>query len=127
PRLPERAGRRPGCSPHTPPPRSGLLYRARAARGCRIEIALTFLASDSPLSIETIATSAAPEPFGHQPQAIKAGPFLFFSTQLPVDSHGRVPAALKRHPAFPYYGQPSKLQLRYMLMNITAICGKAGS
>ncbi|HJY79908.1 MAG TPA: RidA family protein [Candidatus Binatia bacterium] len=98
-----------------------------AARGCRIEISLMLLAGDSPLRIETIETSEAPEPFGHQPQAVKAGSFLFFSTQLPVDSQGRIPAELKRHPAFPYAGQPPKLQLRYMLKNIVAICEKAGS
>jgi len=113
--------------PNKPPARSVIPYMGLAARGCRIEISLTLLAGDSSLRIETIETSEAPEPFGHQPQAVKAGPFLFFSTQLPVDSQGRIPAELKRHPAFPYSGQPPKLQLRYMLKNVTAICEKAGS
>ena len=113
--------------PNKPPARSVIPYMGLAARGCRIEISLTLLAGDSSLRIETIETSEAPEPFGHQPQAVKAGNFLFFSTQLPVDSHGRLPAELKRHPVFPYHKQPPKLQLQYMLKNVAAICEKAGS
>jgi len=62
-----------------------------AGRGCRIEIALTLLASDSDLAIETVETSEAPEPVGHEPQAVRAGSFLFFSTQLPIDSRDGSP------------------------------------
>lgn len=113
--------------PNHPPARVVIPYMGLAGRGCRIEVSLMLLAGDSKLTIETIETSEAPEPFGHEPQAVKAGNFLFFSTQLPVDSKGRIPAELKRHPAFPYYGQPPKLQMRYMLKNVAAICEKAGT
>jgi enamine deaminase RidA (YjgF/YER057c/UK114 family) len=113
--------------PENPPARTVVPYCGLAARGCRIEIAMKLLASDSPLQRETIETSDAPEPFLHEPQAVRAGDFLFFSTQLPVDSAGRVPKELLRDPSFPHYGEPPKLQLRYMLNNVAAICAAAGT
>jgi enamine deaminase RidA (YjgF/YER057c/UK114 family) len=96
-------------------------------KGCRVEIAFKLLTNDSPLQIETIETSDAPEPFGHEPQAVKVGNFLFFSTQVAADSSGALAPETKRHPNFPYYGQPAKLQMRYILKNVSAICEKAGT
>jgi enamine deaminase RidA (YjgF/YER057c/UK114 family) len=113
--------------PSNQPARVVVPYMGLAAHGCRVEIALTLVAGDSGLTVETIETSEAPEPFLHEPQAVRAGNFLFFSTQLPVDSEGRLAAETKRHPSFPYYGQPPKLQLRYMLENVAAICQAAGT
>jgi enamine deaminase RidA (YjgF/YER057c/UK114 family) len=113
--------------PENPPARVVVPYMGLAARGCRIEIALTLLASEATVARETVETSEAPEPFLHEPQAVKAGSFLFFSTQLAVDSQGRLAAETKRYPSFPYYGQPPKLQVRYMLKNVAAICEAAGT
>src|SRR4029077_17574410 len=93
----------------------------------RIEIAMKLLANDSDLRIETIETSDAPEPFGHEPQAVKAGRFLFFSTQMAFDSSGALAAQTKRHPEFPWYGQPAKRQMRYMLENVARISDAAGT
>jgi enamine deaminase RidA (YjgF/YER057c/UK114 family) len=113
--------------PENPPARTVIPYMALGGKGSRVEVAMKLLAGDSSLTVETIETSAAPEPFGHEPQAVKAGNFLFFSTQLPADSKGRLAAETKRHPSFPYYGQPPKLQVRYMLKNVAAICEAAGT
>ena len=113
--------------PKDPPARTVVPYCGLAARGCRIEISMKLLANDSALRKETIETSDAPEPFLHEPQAVRAGDFLFLSTQLPVDSAGRVPKELLREPAFPFYGEPPKLQLRYMLKNVASICEAAGT
>jgi enamine deaminase RidA (YjgF/YER057c/UK114 family) len=113
--------------PEDPPARSTIPYCGLAARGCRIEISLTLLHGESPLRKETVATSAAPEPRRHEPQAVKAGSFLFFSTQLPVDSAGVVPKELLHHPELPYLRQPAKLQTEYLLENVAAICEAAGT
>jgi enamine deaminase RidA (YjgF/YER057c/UK114 family) len=113
--------------PKNPPARVVIPYMGLGGRGSRVEIALKLLASDSRLSAQTIETSDAPEPVGHEPQAIKAGNFLFFSTQMPFDSSGSLAAETKRHPSFPFYGQPPKLEMRYMLNNVSAICDAAGT
>jgi enamine deaminase RidA (YjgF/YER057c/UK114 family) len=58
---------------------------------------------------------------------VKAGDFVFFSTQMAFDSSGALAAETKRHPEFPWYGQPAKLQMRYMLKNVAAISEAAGT
>lgn len=52
---------------------------------------------------------------------------LFLSQRLPVDASGKVPEAMVRHPSFPYYGQPARQQMNYMLKNVAAICEAAGT
>ena len=113
--------------PNGGPARTTVPYCGLAARGCRIEISLILLHGESNLERTTIETSAAPEPHGHEPQAVRAGDFLFFSTQLPVDSTGAVPASLLPDPELPYLCQRSKLQTRYMLENMSAICAAGGT
>lgn len=113
--------------PTNPPARTVIPYMGLGGKGSRIEIAFKLLANDSPLSIETIETSAAPEPLGHEPQAVKAGNFLFFSTQMPFDSSGALAKEVQRHPEFPFYGQPPKMEMEYMLSNVSAICEAAGT
>jgi enamine deaminase RidA (YjgF/YER057c/UK114 family) len=113
--------------PDTPPARVVIPYTGIAVQGARIEIALVLLADDSQLTIERIETSAAPEPFLHEPQAVRAGDLLFLSTQLPADGKGRVPDDLLRPPGFPHYGQPARRQLAWMLENAAAICEAGGT
>jgi enamine deaminase RidA (YjgF/YER057c/UK114 family) len=113
--------------PENPPARVVIPYMGLGGKGSRIEIAMKLLANDSDLTIETVETSDAPEPLGHEPQAVKAGPFLFFSTQMAFDSSGALAAETKRHPEFPWYGQPAKEQMRYMLKNVAAISEAAGT
>jgi enamine deaminase RidA (YjgF/YER057c/UK114 family) len=113
--------------PTNPPARCVIPYMGLGGKGSRIEIALTLLANDSPLTIETIATPNAPKPFSHEPQAIKAGNLLFLSQQIASDEAGVLPPALGRDPRYPYYGQPGRAQMRYMLGNVAAICEAAGT
>ena len=58
---------------------------------------------------------------------MKVGSFLFFSTQMAFDSTGALAAETKRHPEFPWYGQPAKRQMHYMLGNVAAISEAAGT
>ncbi len=113
--------------PKTPPARCVIPYMGLGTMGSRIEIALTLLAGDSKLSIETIETSDAPEPFSHEPQAVRVGNFLFLSQQMACDSRGRLVDGMLRHPNFPWYGMPGKSQMRYMLKNVAAICEAGGT
>ncbi len=96
-------------------------------RGSKIEIALTLLADDSELEIETIETSEAPEPFSHEPQAVKVGNFLFLSQQMACDSNGVLVDGMLRHENFPWYGLPGQRQMRHMMKNISAICEAGGT
>ena len=121
----DRAWRR--WFPTNPPARVVIPFMGLAVRGARIEIALTLLADDSTLSIQTIEAAAAPEPVGPAPQAVRAGSFLFFSGLLPIDARGRLASETRAHPAFPFEVQPAKLQIRYQLRNAAAICSAAGT
>jgi enamine deaminase RidA (YjgF/YER057c/UK114 family) len=121
----ERAWRR--WFPENPPARVIVPYTGLGGRGSRIEIAMALLADDSSLSIDTIETSGAPEPVGHEPQAVKAGDFVFFSSLLPVDSDGAVPAGLLPDPQRPFYSQPARAQMHAMLAHADAICRAAGT
>jgi enamine deaminase RidA (YjgF/YER057c/UK114 family) len=113
--------------PENPPARVVVPYMGLGGKGSRVEIAMKLLAKDSDLRIETIETSDVPEPLGHEPQAVKAGDFLFFSTQMAFDSKGRLAEETRRHPEFPWYGQPAKQQMRYVLQNVSAISEAAGT
>lgn len=113
--------------PDNPPARCVIPYMGLGTKGSRIEIAFILLADDSKLTIETVQTSDAPEPFSHEPQAIRAGDFLFLSQQMACDSKGRLAEGMLRHPEFPWYGLPGQNQMRYILKNVAAICEAGGS
>jgi enamine deaminase RidA (YjgF/YER057c/UK114 family) len=113
--------------PNNPPARCVIPYMGLGGKGSRVEIALTLLANDSQLKIETITTDKAPKPFSHEPQAIKTGNFLFLSQQMAFDETGQLAEGMTRDPNFPYYGQPARAQMRYMLKNVAAICEAGGT
>ena len=113
--------------PNNPPARCVIPYMGLGTRGSRIEIAFTLLADDSPLTIERIETSEAPEPWSHEPQAVKVGNLLFLSQQMACDSRGVLADGMLRNPEFPWYGLPGQAQMRYMLKNVASICEAAGT
>jgi enamine deaminase RidA (YjgF/YER057c/UK114 family) len=113
--------------PNNPPARSVVPHVGLGAAGARVQIALTLLATGSSLSMETIETSEAPEPFSHEPQAVKVGNFLFLSQQMATTSKGELAPGMLRVPEYPWYGSPGTAQMRYMMQNVAAICEKAGT
>jgi enamine deaminase RidA (YjgF/YER057c/UK114 family) len=113
--------------PNNPPARCVIPNMGLNGKGSRIEIALTLLANDSSVKIETIKTDKAPKPFSHEPQAVKVGNLLFLSQQLPCDENGSLIPEGARNPNFPFYGLPAQEQMRYMLKNVAAICEAAGT
>ena len=103
-------------------PRSGMNH-SRA----KVEVSLMALTNDAQLKKKSIETSDAPEPFGHEPQAIQVGQLLFYSTQMAFDSSGNIAEGMTRNSAAPWYGRPAQSQMRYMMTNINAIAESAGS
>ncbi|MGD9695136.1 MAG: RidA family protein [Thermoleophilia bacterium] len=112
--------------PENPPARVVIPQMGLGGKGSKVEIAMKLLTDDASITKETIETSDAPEPQVHEPQAVRAGNFLFFSSVLPADENG-LAEETRRHPNFPWYGIPEVLQMEYMLKNIDAICSAAGT
>jgi enamine deaminase RidA (YjgF/YER057c/UK114 family) len=113
--------------PNDPPAKTVVPYSGLGARGQLVEIAVTALTNDSELPRQAIETSDAPEPLGHEPQAMRAGQYLFYSQQMAFDSTGALAKGMQRAPGYPYYGQPAKNQVDYMLGNVARIATAAGS
>tara|TARA_Y100000588_G_scaffold36708_1_gene35248 strand:+ start:867 stop:2150 length:1284 start_codon:yes stop_codon:yes gene_type:complete len=103
-------------------PRSGMNHSK-----AKVEVSFMALTNDARLKKQSIETSDAPEPFGHEPQAIQVGQLLFFSTQMAFDSSGNIAEGMVRNAAAPWYGRPAQSQMRYMMSNINSIAEKAGS
>lgn len=113
--------------PENPPARVVIPYMGLGGMGSRIEIAMKLLADDASISKETIETSDAVQPPWHEPQAVKAGDFVFFSTVTTADERGMLPAEVQRNPGFPHYGLPPQMEMEYILKNVSAICEAAGT
>ena len=113
--------------PDRPPARVVYPFAALGGLGWRVEIGLQVLADDAAIEIETIETSDAPEPFLHEPQAVRADGLLFMSTQLPVDATGAVPERLRPDPLRPHHLDVAREQARYVIQNVEAICAAAGA
>lgn len=119
----ERSWRR--WFPERPPARTLVPYAGIAGRGCRVEIALTLLAGNSP--IETIESSEAHEPLWNEPQAVRVGELLFISNQLPLERDGTLPRRLRDDGGFPHLRDLARLQADRILENLDAICRAGGS
>jgi len=110
-----------------PPARTVVTGAQLVVKGLRVEIALTLLAKDAAIRKQAIHAEGVPGGPGHAPHAVKAGPLVFLSTQLPIDADGAVPAAMRRSAAMPYFRSCARLQAEYVLGNIAAICRAAGT
>jgi|TARA_B110000196_G_scaffold222666_1_gene191725 enamine deaminase RidA (YjgF/YER057c/UK114 family) len=107
--------------PNNPPARFVLPHSGMNHRDIKVEASLMLLTDESHLKKEVIEASDAPKPLGHEPQAIKVGNLLFFSTQMAFDNNGKLAEGMTRNPAAPWYGRPAQTQMRYMMENINAI------
>lgn len=112
--------------PASPPARTIVTGVSPALPGARVEVALSCIVPGRGLEKTVIETGEAPEPIGHQPQAIKAGSFLFLSGQMAAGPDG-IAAGVIPDSRFPYYGAPARQQMRYILGNVGGICEAAGT
>jgi enamine deaminase RidA (YjgF/YER057c/UK114 family) len=113
--------------PVNPPARTTAPVKSLGVPGARIAINLIAYLPGAGDIRRTIATDAAPRPLAHEPQAVQAGPLLFFSQQMATDYRTGVPAEARLNPAFPYYGSESAQQVNYIVKNVEAICAAAGT
>lgn len=113
--------------PIDPPARTTAPVKDLGIPGARVAINLiAFLPGPNQVR-RTIHTDLAPRPLAHEPQAVQAGPLLFFSQQMATDYRTGVPTEARLNPAFPYYGSESAAQVNYIVKNIEAICAAAGT
>lgn len=113
--------------PNNPPARTVVTGAQLVIKGLRVEIALQCLADDSMLARQSICVPELPPVFGHAPHAVKAGEFLFLSTQLPVGRDGAVPNGLRRDSALPYFRLNARRQAELLLERMQRICEAGGS
>jgi enamine deaminase RidA (YjgF/YER057c/UK114 family) len=111
--------------PTRPPARSIYTNIGLGLRGSRVEIALIAVKPGSSLDIQVVDTPRARRPFGHEPQAIKAGDLLFVSGQMACDEHG-LPLA-QPESDFPHLRRAARTEMQLIVDNLAAICDAAGT
>jgi enamine deaminase RidA (YjgF/YER057c/UK114 family) len=94
---------------------------------CLIEVDLIALAGDSHVSRETVVADSVPEHTTAEPQAVRAGEWVFVSGQLPTDyATGLAPEA-QIDPAFPRYASVIEKQAQFVFSNLAAILEASGT
>lgn len=92
-----------------------------------IEIELIAIDPKGPYQKEVISVADVPNPIGHEPQAIKAGPYVFLSGQMATDYKEGIAPEARVNPNFPFHSSSIKRQVNYILKNVDAICRAAGT
>ncbi len=113
--------------PTDPPARTTVPVSDLGIPGVRVAINVIAFLPEGGAVRRTISTADAPQPLAHEPQAVQAGPLLFFSAQMATDFSTGVPAEARINPHFPFYGSESAAQVNYIVGNIDAICRAAGT
>ena len=113
--------------PEDPPARTTVPVKDLGIPGAKIAINLIAMLPGKGRVRRSIKTKDAPQPLAHEPQAVQAGPLLFFSQQMATDFQTGVPPQARLNPAFPYYGSESAAQVNYIVGNVEAICRAAGT
>ena len=76
---------------------------------------------------EVIYSDKVPKHFNDEPQAIKAGPYLFFSELLATDYRQGLAPEARADSNFPFHSSNIKNQVTYLLKNADAICKASGT
>lgn len=113
--------------PNDPPARCTVPVSGLGVPGLRIAVDLVAYVPQDGSSKKTIHTEDAPTPTVHEPQAVQAGPFLFFSAQMATDYQNGLAPAARVDPSFPFFTSAAEQQVRYIVDNIDAICQAAGT
>jgi enamine deaminase RidA (YjgF/YER057c/UK114 family) len=112
--------------PTDPPARVVIPYMGLGGKGCRIEIDLILLANESSLVRRAIKSDTAIEPLGHEPQAMQAGHFLFYSTQIAAGPGGLEPALLD-DVELPYFKNTAQTQIKAIFDSMALLAEAAGT
>jgi enamine deaminase RidA (YjgF/YER057c/UK114 family) len=113
--------------PDEPPARTVVTGSQLVIKGLRIEVALVLLADEAATTRRTIEVAGVARPYGHAPQAVHAGEFLFTSSLLPVDAGGAVPDRAQPDPRAPFSREPSARQADLLAEQTAGLCEAAGS
>ena len=108
----------------SPPPRTTVQVSGLLVPGCKVEIDLWGVASNTPRKV--ITGSKTPTPMAHYCQGILAGDTLYAAGQIASDYKTGVPPEARQDPAFPYYGSHIQKQTRYVLENLRSVFQAAG-
>ncbi|WP_433500769.1 RidA family protein [Sphaerimonospora sp. CA-214678] len=113
--------------PDEPPARTVVTGSQLVIKGLRIEVALVLLAGDGTTTRRTIEVEGVARPYGHAPQAVHAGEFLFTSSLLPVDTGGGVPDRARPDPRAPFSRDASARQTDLLAEQTAGLCEAAGT
>lgn len=113
--------------PTDPPARCTVPVTGLGVPGLRVAVDLVAYVPQDGSARKTIHTDDAPTPTVHEPQAVQAGPFLFFSQQMATDYRSGLAPEARVDPNFPYFTAAAEQQVRYIVKNIDAICTAAGT
>jgi len=109
-----------------PPPRTTIGCTGLLVRDALVEIDLIGYVPRPGLAHRVVASSA-PRPLAHYSEAFVLGSRVFAAGQIASDYVTGVPAQARRRENFPYYGSDIELQTEYILNNLEATLGAAGS
>ena len=107
-----------------PPATTVVPVKGMGIHESRVEINVIAVTPDGNATPQVINGAANATPLGHEPQAVRAGNFLFFSGLVGVETDGRIPNMLSAQ-AFPYFGSSAKAQMRLIIEKARAICAVA--
>ena len=113
--------------PTDPPARTTVPVKDLGVPGLKVAINLIAFLPQGRQRKRTIRTDHAPQSLAHEPQAVQAGPFLFFSNQFATDFRAGVAPEARVDPNFPYYTSAAEKEVTYILKNVDAICRAAGT
>jgi enamine deaminase RidA (YjgF/YER057c/UK114 family) len=112
--------------PKNPPART-IIPATLAVPQCVVEINAIAIVSDNPIRKEIVRTDRAPKPSMHEPQAVKAGPFIFLSQLMATDYKTGIPSVARVNPNFPNHESDIRRQVSYILENADMILAAGGS
>ncbi len=112
--------------PDNPPARTIYPVRSLGVTESCVEINFVAVTDKGATRKEIISTDAARAPIFHEPQAVRAGEFLFLSGLMAADENGLVEAA-RIHPGYPYDRDSAAAQMEDILTQAQAICRAAGT
>lgn len=113
--------------PDEPPARNVVTGSQLVIKGLRVEIALVLLADEAARTRRTIEVEGLARPYGHAPQAVHAGEFLFTSSLLPIGADGGVPDRAQADPYAPFLREPSARQADLLTEQTARLCEAAGT
>jgi enamine deaminase RidA (YjgF/YER057c/UK114 family) len=92
-----------------------------------IETGLIAVDPNGPYKKEVLKAANVPVPKGHESQAIKAGPYVFFSGQMATDYQSGLAPEARVDDNFPFHASRPRLEAEYVLKNVQALCDVAGT